>query len=81
MTNTQRSPTQVKTRIQKRMIFCSEIGREGTTQPERDSGLQAGHQKGVPGFEKSHDFAWGDSEQELGHAALATDAWDRAISV
>jgi hypothetical protein len=30
---------------------------EEATQQERDSGLQAGHQKGVPGFEKSHDFA------------------------
>jgi hypothetical protein len=51
---------------------------EEATQQERDSGLQVGHQKGVPGFEKSHDFAWGDSEQELGHAALVTDAWDHA---
>lgn len=32
---------------------------EEATQQERDSGLQAGRQKGVPGFEKSHDFAWG----------------------
>lgn len=42
---------------------------------EREEGLrpweeQAGHQKGWPGFEKSHDFVWGDRGQRLGLALM-----------
>lgn len=42
---------------------------------EREEGLrpgqeQAGHQKGWPGFEKSHDFVWGDRGQGLGLALM-----------